>query len=156
MENATSNIFLYDCMKRFSWSCFWGVFSSNDIPTQLHATSEFNIICNLSRKEEQGTHFIALIRKNNVLMYLDPLALYIELNDDISQFISLCNCSEVIKLTTPVQHWKSWYCGYFCLFFVLYYSDNIVCTKLKQFENENIRKNDCICLHNLSHIFEIN
>jgi hypothetical protein len=148
--NATSNIFLSDFLNRFKWDHFQGVFSSDSIPNTLKDMTNFSIICNLSRKDEKGTHFISIIKRGENILYLDPLAIYINLNDDIPKFIASCNCTDIIKLDHPIQSNSSWYCGYFTLFFLLFFNKNIDCrSKLEQFVKENLTKNDCISLNNL-------
>ena len=153
LKNATSNIFLEDFLRRFKWNDFCGVFSSNSIPPHLHQHVNFSIIVNLSRRNEKGTHFIVIIKRNNTLLYLDPLALYINLNNDINNFIKDCECN-VIKLTHAIQDMRSWYCGYHCMFLMLFFNKTIQChNKLIKFEEKDLLKNDCICLHNLMIMF---
>lgn len=150
LSNATSNIFLEDLLNRFKWTDFCGVFSSDSIPTHLCEHKNFFIISNISSSKEKGTHFVSIIKKNNIILYLDPLALYINLNEDIDIFIARCKCEKIVKLRQPIQHIKSWYCGYFTVFFLLFFNDTLNChDKLTAFEKNELLKNDCICLNNL-------
>ena len=156
LKEATSNLFIIDFLNQFKWKQFCGVFASNTIPEDVYTKKEFSIICNLSRYNEEGTHFVSIIKYNNTILYLDPLALYIDLNDDINTFIYRCNCENVLKLQRPIQDMNSWYCGYFCIFFVLFFNRELECRKeLTPFvsESEDLIKNDCICLDNIMLIF---
>lgn len=150
LNNATSNLFLIDFLNRFEWKHFIGVFSSNSIPPNLHQERDFTIICNLSRLGEPGTHFISIIKRGNSLMYLDPLAMYITLNNDLTNFIESCNCENILKFIHPIQDPTSWYCGYFSLYFSLYFNETLPYhNELTPFDVNNLKLNDCICLHNL-------
>ena len=149
--SATSNLFIREILNRFPWSGRFGVFASDRIPKDSKHDENFWFIINLSPSTARGTHYIALIKKKNVLLYIDPLGLYIELNSHISTFVKSTNVTEVVRINNPIQHPKSWYCGYFCLFFVLYFNEEIkrpdeICS----FVDKNLKKNDCIVLHNLS------
>lgn len=154
-ENAsTSNIFLSGLLNLFDWREPVGIFSSNNIPESFKKESRFTIICNLSRANQPGTHFVSIIKREDTILYLDPLATYIDFNGDITQFIEDCEVSSIITLKKPIQHEKSWMCGYFCVFFSLLYSKNVHGLKLEKFVERGIRKNDCICIRNIARIIE--
>lgn len=138
LNDATSNIFLLDFLGRFKWSHFHGVFASDMIPRGLHSEEEFSIICNLSKSGQKGTHYISIIKYNNIVLYLDPLAMYIDVSD-INKFIDLCACKKVIRLSHPIQDLTSWYCGYFCMFFLLFFNRKLKCREeLTPFEIKDL------------------
>lgn len=148
-ENSTSNIFLISMLSLFPWNEEHGVFSSNGIPPELSSKSRFSIICNLSRTGQAGTHFIAIIRRDSVILYLDPLALYIELNEDISNFIDNCNVEKVSKMDQAIQHPRSAYCAYFCLLLLLHFNPEVSVEGAEKFSETKLKINDCICINNI-------
>ena len=83
MASSTSNIFINEILSLFPWNEEYGIYSSDTIPKQLSNKKRFTIICNESRQHETGTHFIIIIRRNDTILYLDPLATYLEIHDDI-------------------------------------------------------------------------
>ena len=151
---SSTNTFLSGLLNLFEWSEPVGIFSSNRIPPDIKKSKSFTIICNLSRHGEPGTHFVSIIKRGGHLLYLDPLAMYIELNRDISTFIESCNPASVIKLARAVQHPKSWLCGYFCVFFSLLYKETCERKDIVQFEEKHLQKNDCICIRNIAKMIE--
>jgi hypothetical protein len=155
-EESTSNVFLISMLALFPWSEEHGVFSSDRIPSELASKPQFSIICNLSRSGQAGTHFIAIIRRGEIILYLDPLALYIELNEDISNFISKCNVEKVSKMSQAIQHPKSSYCAYFCLLLLLHFNPEITAVGTEKFSNKNLKINDCICINNIAKYIDQN
>jgi hypothetical protein len=152
LEDSSSNFFIKDMLTLFEWSEPIGVFASNNIPNQLLEEENFTIVCNLSRIQETGTHFISLIKRGNRMIYIDPLGIYIELNNDISSFIEKCNPSILYKIKEGIQDIeKSFFCGLFCIYFSL--DNNPLLERppnLMPFESNDLIKNDCICLHNIA------
>lgn len=151
---AVSNIFLSELLNLFTWNEPVGIYSSNNIPPQLKTEEKFTIICNLSRVEQPGTHFVSIIKRGSCILYLDPLASYLDFNGDLSRFIESCECSNIMRLEKPIQHINSWLCGYFCAFFSLLYSKNVNGVRLERFVEDDIKKNDCICIRNIAQIIE--
>ena len=153
-EPAVSNVFLSSLLNLFKWLEPVGIFSSNNIPPKLKKEEKFTIICNLSRVEQPGTHFVSIIKRGSSILYLDPLATYLDFNGDLSKFIESCSPTSIMRLEKPIQHEKSWLCGYFCVFFSLLYSRNVAGLKLEKFVEEDILMNDCICIRNIATIIE--
>jgi hypothetical protein len=149
MSSATSNIFINEILRIFPWKEDYGIYSSNKIPASLSYKKNFTIICNESRQEEEGTHFIIIIRRNETILYLDPLAIYLEIHNDIPDFINACNVKTVFKLTKPIQHIDSWMCGLFTTCLALYFNPLAKNTNFQTFVTRNIKDNDCICINNI-------
>lgn len=151
----TTNVFLLDLMRRFRWNEKCGVLSSNELKSAAKGQENFTFICNMSRTGEKGTHWIAIIRRGSVIWKIDSLCLDFEINPDISSFIKSKNA--VVKtLPNSIQSPNSYYCGLFALFFCLYFNKNVMGSnpKLINFINGPSDQNDCICLENLSAMFD--
>ena len=56
LTNVYIETFLHKYCKKF-----FGCFSSNNLPTNMTDIDSFSIICNLSKRNEEGTHFITII-----------------------------------------------------------------------------------------------
>ena len=57
-------------MSRFKID-FKGVFASDEIP--FFPGSNFSLICNLSRKNDKGSHFIAIYVLSKTMIYFDSI-----------------------------------------------------------------------------------
>ena len=67
-EGGISNIYIDDLMKKISCS-FKGTFSIDKIPT--YKDEKFSIIVNLSKENEEGTHFIGIMSSKDTIIYFD-------------------------------------------------------------------------------------
>lgn len=102
-----SNVYIDDFLKEFK--NYKGTFSSNNIP--ILANNE-SVICNFSKVDEEGTHFILLFNKKNIIYYFDSLKLgYIP--TDIKDYFE--NYSKVVDISKRIQNHFSKMCGYYCI-----------------------------------------
>lgn len=136
---------------------FLGVFSSDTLPIE-HARSNknFSLVCNLSRESENGSHFISIVRRDGCVMYLDSLAVNATLNNDIQRFLMQCQSTvHLLKLTKPIQHRGSVFCGFYAMFFVMYFSlDCSTMVQCKPF-GRNLVENDEICVDNIKRLINV-
>ncbi len=128
---------------------FWGVFSIDHLESlisKVQRTPSFSIIVNLSHSTQRGSHFITILCKNfDCLYYLDSLSLPPQLHPLIWEFINQSQRKSFLQLASPIQNKLSTACGYFCIFFVLYFSHP---SPLPQtFIPAPALENDCICKH---------
>ena len=84
------------------------------------------------------------------MLYLDPLALYIELNQDINNFIADCAVAEVVKMEKAIQPMESWKCGYYCALLALHFNPNASVNNVEKFSATNLKRNDCIVVNNIA------
>lgn len=112
-----SNLYIDDFLKDFH--NFKGTFSSDNIP--LINVNE-SIICNFSKVNEEGTHFILIFRKKKSIFYFDPIKLgYIP--EDIIRYLS--NYNMIKDISVGIQNIRSQLCGYYCI--LAFLSVNISC-----------------------------
>lgn len=102
-----SNFYVDNVLKSFK--NFKGTFSSNNIPILKDCES---VICNFSRVGEEGTHFVFLCNKKNIIYYFDSLKLSIIPEDVASYFLLYQN---VVDISKRIQHSNSSFCGFFCV-----------------------------------------
>jgi hypothetical protein len=121
---------------------FKGVFSANSIPGFLTNCETFSIVCNLSRIEEEGSHFISIIASSSHVLYIDSLGLPCII-PEISSFLQKLS-RPVFYNVTRVQDLSSKFCGFFCILFVLHSERK--CKFSLKFEETNLLKNDHICI----------
>lgn len=112
----TTNIYIDNILSNVSTD-FKGVFSSNNIPLSLVKESCFNIVVNLSQKNEIGSHFICIIRHPKKVMYIDPLG--------GKCFIPEI-CTFLLMLQVPISYQKhavqdinSNFCRFYTIYFCL-------------------------------------
>lgn len=127
--------------KLFFYPGFKGVYSRDEIKniTLLNGDS---IIINWSKKGKIGTHFIAIVKKKNILYHFDPLALYIEF-PEINDFL-FKHKIKIIELPFALQHKNSYTCGYFCITFVCCIFRMSFKKFCKNFFKHNKRLNDTL------------
>ena len=129
---------------------FRGVFSCDNIENSLKESKQFSIICNLSKSNEIGSHFITVLKYENTLLYVDPLG-YPCKNSDILSFLNSQSC-ELMYSQTRLQDKESVLCGYFCMLFCIDFEKSYT---HRMFHSEpNLLKNDNLVLKYLSRIFE--
>lgn len=126
---------------------YMGCFSANNIPTKLLTKNEFSVICNLSSKEEIGTHFVCIIRTPDKLMYLDPYGLPCFI-DSITTFLARFS-KPVFYNSIQIQSLNSNFCGIYCILFVLAYENNVLFDL--RFANDLIH-NEQLCISMIEHI----
>lgn len=120
---------------------FLGCFPA-DVQPQTRKTN-FSIVFNLSRHNEEGTHFVAIYTDKEKLIYFDSFGESIK-NILIKNFVKkhLKN-KKFIYNKVKIQHEKSSFCGIFCLSF-LAAQENQVSLKnyLNYFDKNNLNLND--------------
>ena len=136
---------------------FKGVFSADNIFVDVNMSSNFIIVCNLSKEFEEGSHFITIAHFEGELFYLDSLAINITKYNHIISFIKQIPINNFITLNTPIQSMSSNGCGYYCIFFILYF--NILMSggkneKMKQFSKTDLTRNDDICIYNINKLIK--
>jgi hypothetical protein len=100
--------------KKFLNNNFLGVFPSDLTPKSNK--SKQSVIFNLSAHDEPGTHFIAIYKMGNKLIYFDSFGNKCT-NSNVKKFISkFKNTIEHNK--TKIQDDKSSLCGYYCFYFL--------------------------------------
>lgn len=116
--SGLTNGYITNIGKKIIGKTFLGSFPCNLIPN-IEKKSNFSIILNLSKLEEEGTHFIAIYADATKLLYFDPLGNNCK-NKYINNFITKNKKNrKVVKTFPTIQSDKSIFCGYFCLGFLL-------------------------------------
>lgn len=135
---------------------FWGVLSIDQLDPLISKAQQakaFSVIVNLSPSSMKGSHFVTILCKNHhSIYYLDSLALPPQLHPLIWRFILCCKRKILHQLASPIQNVMSSACGYFCIFFVLYFSRPRRQTTPLSFLASPSLENDTICkclIHNL-------
>jgi hypothetical protein len=138
---AISNIFIMNVLR--NEKNFLGVYSSNELENIFLNEEQNGIIINLSDKYDVGSHFIAVYRKADSLIYFDSLALNI-LTEDICRFLKKHN--SIIKFYNyRIQPLYSDLCGYYCISFILAMKNMSINMFYKQF----YLKNNAICTNDV-------
>ena len=67
-EGGISNVYIDKLLKEISWS-FIGTYSADDIP--MFFNDNVSLIANLSKKNEKGTHFVAIAISKKQILYFE-------------------------------------------------------------------------------------
>ena len=147
----TTNIELLEIMADFPWTGQVGVFSADNLPKELAKMQTFDIICNLSREKEEGTHFISISKRGPVIKYFDSLNLGLNAVSSINEFILSCNPEKILEFNKQIQSWDSSLCGLFALLFLL--NENPLLEhyeNVESFSKKALMRNDLICVKRLT------
>lgn len=131
---------------------FNGVFASDNIPNALLSLSSFSIICNLSRLNEEGTHFITIVYKRGVVLYLDSLNLQFTINDDIVKFVTSLNPISTFQIGRGIQNVSRDTCGLYCIYFCMLFesvTNNNAVLLTKFSSKQSSMMNADICYKNI-------
>lgn len=109
----TTNIYLDKLLNPICQN-YGGCFSCDTIPI---IKAPINFIVNLSKEREIGTHFIALIIKEQSIFYFDSFGLPCT-NEDILTYMGKLS-RQVFYNKLKVQDISSKMCGYYCALIVL-------------------------------------
>ena len=147
-----SNLEINQILRERASPLYEGIYSIDNIPFEyLTRKRRFIIVCNLARQGNYGTHFIVIVYDDGHMLYLDSLAPPQESINSI--FLSRLKPTKVSSLRRPLQSRYSLACGYYCMFFVLYF-DRIMTNRevdfIRPFSLTNPLINDSICMSNLS------
>ena len=96
---------------------FHGVFAANYFPEKMNRNSFF--IVNTATAEKIGTHWLLLCRKNNQILFANPLGQPVPSYKRLYQrIISVGNNHNVYQLleNKPIQSSNSKLCGLFCIY----------------------------------------
>lgn len=119
---------------------FLGVFPC-DIHPNINKRKNYYVVFNLSKHNEEGSHFVAIASKNNNTYYFDPLGDSLS-NSDIIRFLGSRNFKD---LKVKIQDDRSNFCGYFCLCFILSMHNRLTVQEfLSVFDFNNLSKNNMI------------
>lgn len=120
-NNGLSNYEIEIFLKKHCTNNFKGVYSADEIPTELSSFPTFSIVCNLDKKIQVGSHFVVILGFPTYIFYIDPLgnkcttpAIRVFLNKNAKE-------RDIYYNTVQIQDLFSLYCGVFCIMYILYY-----------------------------------
>lgn len=119
--NGLTNYELEKFCKKIVGKHFLGVFPSDAFPNKFNNEKNSSIIFNLSKSNEKGTHFVAILKKNGKIYYFDSFGEKCT-NKNILKNLKI-NTNIIYYNTKKIQSITSNFCGLYCLAFL------IVCQK---------------------------
>ena len=127
---------------KFARKSFCGVIPIDYLPkTRLLKTCSF--IVNTEDSSKPGKHWIVIYAPlNGFVEYFDPFGLK-PTKSEILEFMKI-NGNNFIYNPHQIQASSSYYCGLFCLFYILLRSRRISMLKIIKFFNEHSNLNDDI------------
>lgn len=140
-----SNVYMEQLLDRLNLQLFDGVYSSNNIPPELLMKAKTCFICNLSKVNEIGSHFITIFKDEKKMWIFDSLALPLtHFPSELAQLFAAFKTSFVYQ--NQLQRNSSHFCGFYCIFFVLRLNAKQE-PKLIKFTNP--KDNDNVCIENI-------
>ena len=146
--NGLSNIQISNFLRTHT-KFFHGVFSSDNIDVKLRDLDKFSIICNFSKQDQQGSHFISIISFSNYVLYIDSLGLPCVMTH-------ICNFLKSLKKpiysnTKQIQGDYSKFCGFYCILYVFYFDE---ARNFRITFSNNLENNDKICVKYISDLLK--
>jgi hypothetical protein len=111
----TTNIYLDSLLSPFCRT-YGGCFSSDNI-SPVKPGERRNLIVNLAKEEEEGTHFVALIMRGDFVYYFDSFGEKCE-NSHILEYMNRYS-DNIYYNSIQIQDYNSKMCGFFCALMVL-------------------------------------
>lgn len=145
-KDGVTNGYLDEIGKKILGTTFAGVFPCDLFPKlQKKNMKKYHIIFNLSKHNEEGTHFVCMSLHKKTLYYFDPLGDPLS-NPYIKCFISMFPKShKIVDLQEKIQHDASSLCGFFCLGYCMAKEKNISNKKFFSFfDKTQMKKNDVL------------
>ena len=133
---------------------FIGVFSADNLPTNLSKTKTFSLICNHDKVGEPGSHFITVVHLGFCIFYIDSLGLPCRI-DDITNFLGSFQLP-VFYNSRQLQAIDSSFCGFYCILYVLYFDkmfESIGFNSKLVFNLDNLALNDKLCIQQIIKMF---
>ena len=94
---------------------FRGVFAADNFPSKLKSNTF--LIVNASKSQSPGTHWLLICKKNNHLLFADPLGRSLSSYKNIYQRLAKNNVQfHQLLENQPIQGQNSELCGLFCIF----------------------------------------
>lgn len=149
MAEGLTNVYIDSILFKYCPNFFRGTFSCNTIPKELAQLSKFSIIINLSKDFEIGSHYVCLVSFPTHVLYLDSYALPCT-NNDICSFLLDLN-KTVLYNEKRIQHAMSNFCGFYCIFWVLYFSHK---NAIKANFSSDLMSNDNLCIQYICQLLE--
>jgi len=138
----TSNVFLNSVLRKYCGSSFSGVYSSDNLPS-LEQMRGKSLICNLSKSNSPGTHFIAAIidRSGRRVLIVDSYGIPLFVRRIRDSF----RPAEIYFSRARIQSSKSTACGFFAMLICLAHANGDDIERLySNFDQHDLRKNDRI------------
>lgn len=130
--------------KLFGKKHFLGCFPSDLQPKTKR--NIFSIIFNLSKHNEEGSHYIAIFANKTKILYFDSFGNKCD-NKDILKFIAKNKKNRKYRESKlEIQNCDSNFCGYFCLGFILSQELNTPFEKFLKMFRKNLKLNDEIII----------
>lgn len=149
MAEGLTNVYIDSVLFKCCPNFFRGTFSSNSIPKELSQLTQYAVVVNHSKDFEPGTHFVCIVSFRTHVLYLDSYALPCT-NDDICSFL-LDQNKTILHNENRLQHAESNFCGFYCIFWVLYFSHrNTVSAKF----SSDLMANDKLCIQYICKLLE--
>lgn len=140
MSIGLKNIELESLCKKILSKTFLGVFPC-DYKLKIKCEKNFQVIFNLSKHDETGSHFVAINKTKNHIEYFDPFGLKC-MNKYIKKFLKSFKI-KLIENRFKIQDDSSIFCGLFCMCFLLCRKNRkSIQTFVKYFSPNNYKIND--------------
>jgi len=143
--NGLTNLYLEKLCRKFIGSNFIGVYPSDTDPDTKR--KKFSIIFNLSPHYEEGSHFISVLKLDDLIYYFDSFGKPPK-NLHINNFMKKFQLP-IIYSKIKLQDDKSSFCGFFCFYFLFFILNmgRPINEFYHLFFSESLEKNDSLLIN---------
>lgn len=135
---------------------FLGVFPCDVIPNSNK--DNMSVIFNLSKHNEKGSHFIAIIKRLKKIIYFDSFGKECD-NEDIRKYLRKFNL-HIEYNKEQIQDNSSSLCGYYCFYFLYFcfMQNRSLAAFIKKFNinPQNLITNDTVLMKYITKVIEKN
>lgn len=135
-------------------SIFRGTYAKNETIPFINTKTPSAYIINYDTRSEEGSHWVAIFIRNDILFYFDSLCLDFTL--DPLMFNNILSLKKLFIVSNParLQSLTTSTCGLYCLLFIYFLARNIpYSTFLNYFKRNDYAYNEKYVLNLYSKIF---
>jgi hypothetical protein len=145
MAPGLSNLYIDEVLRAACGPDYRGVFSSDTIPTELRSADRFSFVTNLSRADEEGTHFVAVVARPSHVLYFDPVGLPC-IVPSILEFLNGCRRPHLYSSSPFQDPVASSHCGFYCMLYVMFFDSNFAPGfPIRFHDRPPLTRNDPLC-----------
>jgi hypothetical protein len=144
-----SNFYIESILNKFHLPIWDGVLSCDQIEFTFNLLRDFILVVNFAKSTQEGIHFVCVFQIREKLYLFDSLATPDNLlPQPLKKLMTTKRGSKILEF--PIQHLFSEYCGFYCIYCVLWLSlpkeEQRAHFSPTTFSRQDLFSNDTLCI----------